>query len=211
MPAIMMTAYGRTTLTIATTLAVAASLAAQPQRPAKDSPFLPPAGATAPAATGPAAYELTGMSVVGKDTLLSVLRVSDKRSTWIPVGKTVSEITAVSYDPAKDEAVIRVDGRTLNLTMRKSAAVTGPVAQTPPPLTAPLPQAATPAQAVPAKPLTPTEEKETEARMLVTDLLEIGQQQRRAYEEAQRQAAAKNSSASAATAPATGPATAPAR
>ena len=37
--------------------------------------------------------------------------------------------------------------------------------------------------------MTPQEEKEMEARMLVSDLLEIGQQQRQAYAEARRKAA----------------------
>jgi len=45
--------------------------------------------------------------------------------------------------------------------------------------------------AIPPPPANSQEEKETEARMLVTDLLEIGQEQRRAYEAAQREAAAK--------------------
>ena len=57
------------------------------------------------------------------------------------------------------------------------------------PLPAPAPVAAQPA--------TPAEmqaKQETEARMLVSDLLEIGMAQRRAYEEAQRKAAEGNSS-----------------
>jgi hypothetical protein len=154
----------------------------------KESPFLPAPGSTAAKPATADEYELAGMSVVGKETLLSVIRQSDQRSVWIPVGKTVSEITAVSYDPKSDTAVIRVDGKDLTVTMRKSAVVSGPAARAPVAATvAPLPAPAAPA--APAKPMTANEEKETEARMLVTDLLEIGQQQRKAYEEAQRQAA----------------------
>ena len=55
------------------------------QTPLKDSPFLPPSTASAPA-KGETTYELAGMSVAGKATLLSITRVRDKRSFWVPVG-----------------------------------------------------------------------------------------------------------------------------
>lgn len=157
---------------------------------AKDSPFLPSGSAAAPAATAAAAaeYELIGMSVVGKNTLLSILRQSDKRSVWVAVGKSVSEVHAVGYDPERDEATIRVDGKNFTLPMRKSAVVTGPAAQVPPPAPLVMNTSAPNPPVEPARPMTQNEEKETEARMLVTDLLEIGQQQRKAYEEARRQA-----------------------
>jgi hypothetical protein len=155
-----------------------------------DSPFLPAPGTVAAKTAAPGEYELSGMSVVGKETLLSVLRQSDKRSVWIPIGKTVSEITAVSYNAKTDEAVIRVNGKDLTIAMRKSAVVSGPATR--PPVAVAVAPVSTPvAPAAPAKPMTANEEKETEARMLVTDLLEIGQQQRKAYEEAQRQAASQ--------------------
>lgn len=168
------------------------------QTPIKESPFLPPANAASPATAGATAYELTGMSVAGKATLLSITRVRDKRSVWVPVGKSSGEITAISYDPKTDQATIRAEGKVLTLTMRKSAVVSGPAASQlhPQPASAAAAGATksgTPNQpvAIPPPPANAQEEKETEARMLVTDLLEIGQQQRKAYEEAQRQAAAK--------------------
>lgn len=165
----------------------------------KDSPFLPAAGtAAAGQATAPS-YQFVGMTVVGKDTLLGITRQSDKRSVWIPVGKTVADITAVTFNPQTDTAVIRTDGQVLTLTMRHSTVAAG--AATPPPAFASVPIAVAPpatpdtpaAAPAPAPPAT-QEEKETEARMLVTDLLEIGQRQRQAYEEAQRQAAARAAS-----------------
>jgi len=178
-------------------VALSASIALFAADAAKaDSPFLPPAGAAAPAAKQPSNYSFAGMTVLNGETLLSITRESDKRSTWIPVGKTVGDITAVSYDPTKDEAVIRADGRELTLTIRKSVVVAAPVNR--PPVhanTLPAPTAATtPApepEPIKMPPLNQQEEKEMEARMLVSDLLEIGQQQRRAYEAAQREAAAK--------------------
>ena len=175
-----------------------AGTVARAQSPASESPFLPPAGATASAKTAAASgYELVGMTEVGKNVLLSINRQSDKHSLWVAVGKTVGELTVVSYDPASESAVIRADNQTLTLTLRKGNVVAGPAVQpfaapTPAPAFAPASPSAVPALSpvvVPTKPMTLQEEKETEARMLVTDLLEIGQQQRKAYEEAQRQAA----------------------
>lgn len=81
------------------------------------SPFAAPAPSEPPRATANADYALAGMSVLGNDTLLSIVRQSDKRSIWVPVGKTVGEITAVRYDPDHDLAVIRVGGRHLTLSM----------------------------------------------------------------------------------------------
>lgn len=150
------------------------------------------------------------MTVVGKNTLLSVTNQTDKRSVWIPVGKTVGDITAVSYDAATEKAVIRAGGQNYTLVLKKGAVLPGPampVAQATPQTPAAAPQP-TPVE-VPQGNLSPQEEKEMEARMLVTDLLEIGQQQRKAYAEAQRQAAAKGAtqtSAAAAQQPAPTPA-----
>lgn len=70
----------------------------------------------------PPPYELAGMSALGKNTLLSILRRSDHRSVWVPVGKTVGEITAVSYDAQTDKAVIRVDDELFTLSLRTGAA-----------------------------------------------------------------------------------------
>jgi hypothetical protein len=84
------------------------------------SPFNPPALETAvrpPAATE---YSLGGTSSLGSTTLLSVIRKSDRRSIWVPVGKTVGEVTAVSYDPDSDQGVIRVRGNLLSITMSDS-------------------------------------------------------------------------------------------
>jgi hypothetical protein len=88
-----------------------------------DSPFesSPVAPAEPPAS---ADFELVGMSAVGGNTLLSVVRRSDQRSVWIPVGKSVAGITAVSYDAESDRAVIRVNGREHTLGLRTA----GPVA-----------------------------------------------------------------------------------
>jgi len=84
------------------------------------SPFQP---VSAVAATPPVSddYALDGISALGSNTLLSVVRRSDRRSVWIPVGKTVGEVTAVSFDPETDQAVIRVRGALVSISMREAA------------------------------------------------------------------------------------------
>jgi len=66
-------------------------------------------------------YELGGTSSLGSNTLLSIIRKEDKRSLWVAVGKTVGEVTAVSYDPSADRAVIRVRGSLLSVVSKESA------------------------------------------------------------------------------------------
>lgn len=181
----------------------ALGLVAHAENTAPSSPFLPPPDA--PALTPAAAiadYEFVGMTTFGEQTLLGIVRATDQRSFWIPLGRMVNGITAVSYDAKSDRAVIRADDKTYTLSMRQSAIVPlGSAAATAPTITA---SGVAPA-GVTAAPLTPQQEKEMEARMLVTDLLEIGQQQRKAYEEAQRQAAARAQAAANAAPPSTAP------
>lgn len=90
--------------------------------PNSDSPFdFPASTPTTPAPS--TEFELVGMSAVGDTTLLGINRRSDQRSVWIPVGKSVSGITALSYDAASDRAVIEVNGRQLTLGLRVGAPV----------------------------------------------------------------------------------------
>ena len=147
------------------------------------SPFLPAAAAAAgaPASTK---YQLSGIMTNGPDLMVSITRLSDRQSFWIPVGGTVNEVTVLGCNPDRDEAVINASGEKLTLTLRKAATATGTdqpaVASAPPVVSPPLPP-----------PVGSPEVQEREARMLVTDLLDIGQQHRKAYEEAQKKAAAE--------------------
>jgi hypothetical protein len=63
-------------------------------------------------------YELSGMTAVGTTTLLSITRRSDRSSFWITVGKTVGEVTAVSYSPETNDARIQVRGRLVTIRRR---------------------------------------------------------------------------------------------
>ncbi|MDB6169888.1 MAG: hypothetical protein JWM88_2752 [Verrucomicrobia bacterium] len=147
------------------------------------SPFLPPRAGTT-AASDAAKYQLGGMIAKGKDVLVSVTRLSDKQSFWIPVGSTVDEVTAISYVSELDEAVISANGEHYTLRLRQSPVQVGgglspSLGNAVVAISPPLPP-----------PVGPPEVQEREARMLVTDLLEIGMEHRKAYEAAQKKAAA---------------------
>lgn len=84
--------------------------------------FTAPAAYSSPAPSASAEYDLAGMSALGNSTLLSISRRSDHRSIWVQVGKSVGEITAVSYDPDTDSAKISVNGRVQTIKMRDGSA-----------------------------------------------------------------------------------------
>lgn len=193
-------------------LAMALSVSAQTSLP-KDSPFLP-SGTAAIVGGAAETLEFAGVSTVGKRTDLIIHDKTAKNNRWVGVGETVEGITVVAYDPKIEQAVVRMGGLQRVLTLRRGAgpvnqpAPVAPVQMgfatpTPPPTpTAPPPPVSLPAAPVPTaaaavphsppiipQPMTAAqvqERQETEARMLVSDLMEIGMVQRRAYERAQR-------------------------
>lgn len=159
-----------------------------------NSPFAP-AGVVAGPGAGPAeAYELAGSTVQGSDISICIFERQKKHSQWIPVGGDADGIHVVSFDAAHDTAVVTVSGVRKDLSMRKAViASNSPTmvvgrglqpAIAPTDLdraNAPVPIASAPAQ--------PAVQDQKEARMLVSDLLEIGVQQRKAYQEAKLKAA----------------------
>jgi hypothetical protein len=182
----------------------------------KNSPFMPPAGAAGPTAAASETIEFAGVSSVGKRTDLIFHDKSTKKSHWVGIGETKEGIAVLTYDNRREQAVIKLNGVEKILTLRKGGAPTGagagpmpapagfhaaapaPIASPVvfgPPTTAPVapPAAVENPVSLAAKPAAPSIpetqlKQETEARMLVSDLLEIGMAQRRAYEEAQRKA-----------------------
>ena len=68
--------------------------------------------------------------MVGDKTLISIVRRSDRRSSWVQVGKTVGEITAVSYDSAQDRAVVRIYGDLRSVGSRDTAPSNQPTTRT---------------------------------------------------------------------------------
>jgi len=155
-----------------------------------ESPFLP-AGATAAAPAGSATLQLAGISVIEPKTyvlLVDTTNTAKSRSRWLAVGTKADDLEVLSCDVDKDEAVVRVGSDLKTLTLRKPAGTPSGPMPVFPAQSSPLPLIG-PAGGI-VTPLVTREEKEREARMLVSDLLEIGMRQRKAYEEAQRNAAA---------------------
>jgi hypothetical protein len=164
-----------------------------------NSPFMP-SGGTAAGASGPLeAYELAGSSVQGSSVTVCIFERQAKRSQWIPVGGISDGIHVISYDAQHDKALVAIGGAIKELTLRKSTVASlgpssapsrgGPVraeSAAPPPMIS----SATPAGPPPAPAASPAQEQR-EARMLVSDLLEIGVQQRKAYQDAKQKAASE--------------------
>jgi hypothetical protein len=187
----------------------------------KNSPFGAPGAPVATADGAVERIEFAGVSAVGKKTDLIFYDKTAKKSHWIGLGETKEGIAVLTYDEKREQAIVKINGVEKVLPLRKGQKVaasprpvpavpTGfnitpagpvplPVPTTSPTMAnnapTPLPAVVTdPAQnrSAPAAPETVQARQETEARMLVSDLLEIGMAQRKAYEEAQRKAAEGN-------------------
>jgi hypothetical protein len=157
-----------------------------------NSPFEAAGGSAAPGSAPVEAYELSGSSVEGTDVEVCIYDRQAKHSEWIRVGGTSGAIHVVSFDAVGDRAVVTVAGVKKNLSLRSDSVAASPeVPASAPVLAAGEASAAQgPAGASPqnaAKLL----HDQTEARMLVSDLLEIGVQQRKAYQEAKQKAASE--------------------
>lgn len=201
-------------LALATVVAAAACAGGSAQQMAlpKNSPFMPPAGQVTAAAAASETIEFAGVSSVGKRTDLIFYDKTAKKNHWVGLGETKEGIAAVSYDHRREQAVIKLNGVEKTLILRKGTGgapgmpgktVSNPSAPVPSPVVfsapvappapnpvggeTPPPQESTPPAST--APQTTQQKQETEARMLVSDLLEIGMAQRKAYEEAQRKAA----------------------
>ena len=152
----------------------------------QDSPFTPgPGSVIAPGNAAGETLQLSGISVVGKKTYVSIYDVEKKHSRWLAVGDKVDGVEVVSCDVKGDKAVVRIAKELRTLELRPATIdATGPastaMAGAPQDLGLPTASVAT---APAGAPLTEQAIQEREARMMVSDLLEIGQQQRKAYEE----------------------------
>ncbi len=146
------------------------------------SPFLPGGTTDVVHASDDTDCELVGVISSSKQTLVGINEKTVHRSLWIAVGKTIDGVEVVSCDSKQDRAVIRIGGQLRTITMHAVPTTTTPASQVKiatvnAPINAPVAQPAV---------MTEQEQKENEARMLVSDLMEIGMQQRKAYEDAQR-------------------------
>ncbi|MEY2881996.1 MAG: hypothetical protein RLZZ15_4376, partial [Verrucomicrobiota bacterium] len=143
-----------------------------------------------------------------------------KRSRWIAVGDKTDGIEVVGYDQRLEQVTIKVGADQKTLDLRKPATTKtpgmaavapntnfnvpiapAPVAFAAPPIApaTPAPDATTGTPAAPALPPSApagtVARQEEEARMLVSDLLEIGMAQRKAYEEAVKKKATEQTEA----------------
>ena len=143
------------------------------------SPFLPPdsGGKAAPAAPAPTLANLQFASVLsfGREILISVYNVQTNEGVWIPVGDEAEGIRVITYDPDNEEVTVLSAGVTARLKLREASFASGGLIR-------PLPTL----EQEYGRPLT-VEEQETEARMLVSDLLEIGMKERERQRELRRQ------------------------
>jgi len=156
-----------------------------------DSPFMPTGGAAAGGAGAGEAFELAGSSVQGSEVSVCIYERQAKHSQWIPVGGISDGIHVISYDAMKDKAVVSIGGAIKELTLRKAVVASLSPASVPraaPRASEPTAAPAPVASSTPVPAASPLQEQR-EARMLVSDLLEIGVQQRKAYQDAKQKAA----------------------
>ncbi|GAB5560399.1 MAG: hypothetical protein SynsKO_20460 [Synoicihabitans sp.] len=140
-------------------------------------------------------FEFTGVIKLDETPLICVTDTASNRSYWMKVGQTVAGISLLRFDDETNQIGVRASGRESSLSLKKRTFDPSKFVATQPIVaSAPLPTASL-AETVPLT----TKEKETDARMLVSDLLEIGMIQRKAYEkakaeelEAKRKAAQQN-------------------
>jgi hypothetical protein len=155
-----------------------------------NSPFAPNAASVGPGSAPAQDFELAGSTVVGSEVSVCIFARQTKRTQWIPVGGISDGIRVISFDGLHDKAVVMVSGQRREISMR-----TATVASLGPQYGARTPQV----ERTPVAPLVPIaqataavgspEQQQREARMLVSDLLEIGVQQRKAYQDAKLKAA----------------------
>lgn len=186
----------------------------------RSSPFFPAGGAVDPSSAPGETIEFAAIRMIGTRTEIDLYDTQGKKNHWIPLGESADGMSVLSYDAHRDQIMAKIGGVNKLLTLRQphgvSAGHTGFVNSpamnfaipTPPPT--PDPVATAPASApvanvvsnvpgvapasAPAQPTAPLSvaRQEEEARMLVSDLLEIGMAQRKAYEEKQKQGANPN-------------------
>ncbi|MEJ6604216.1 MAG: hypothetical protein QNL51_16770 [Opitutaceae bacterium] len=122
-------------------------------------------------------FTFAGLVKMGANPLICVTEIASKRSHWLKIGQTISGISLVDFDSENNVITVRHNGQTHLLTLAEATFDSGNLVayQSASPL-----RSAGVAETVPLT----NEEKATDARMLVSDLLEIGLIQRKAYEKA---------------------------
>lgn len=170
------------------------------ENPAGTSPLVPatPPSSASPAPAQPARWELAGVIGIRETLTVRINDTVEKTGAWLRVGESFGALKLITADA--DTATIQVGDERTVLGLRingvtpgeaTSATTTASTDSSPTPTAAPLPSTgdaeadAKRDQAI----------AEREARMLVSDLLEISMIQRKAYEDKQVEAAKAASTA----------------
>jgi hypothetical protein len=146
------------------------------------------------------ALEFSGVAAIVDQRSFNFTDTRTRKNFWVPLNGTENGFTVESYDERAEQVVVRRGTHTRPITLRKTQLVALPVPAnhqpyTPPPITtaaATAPRAPGPGVDELKNPKTPAEIKqaEYEARMLVSDLLDISMQER-ARQKALREAQAR--------------------
>lgn len=187
-------------------LALAGSFLAGPLQAADENTLFGPPRATTNMATvdtGDAdlnAIQLAGISNIGGQSMFNLIDPRSNKNFWISIKGTANGFTIESYEAASDTVVVLYNNRSRALQLRQTKIASMPATQLagapmpnrPVSTGVPTPVIHTPNGAEITNPKTPQEiaQAETEARNLVSDLLEISMQER-ARQKALREAALK--------------------
>jgi hypothetical protein len=148
------------------------------------------------------ALEFSGLASIIDQRSFNFTDSRTRKNFWVPLGGTENGFTVESYDEHSEQVVVRRGTRTRPISLRKTVLVAMPVTANPTyrPNSAPVPPVTT--AAAPRAPGTGVDEiknpkspeeikqAEYEARMLVSDLLDISMQER-ARQKALRDAQAR--------------------
>jgi hypothetical protein len=149
------------------------------------------------------ALEFTGVSSILDQRSFNFTDKRTRKSFWVPLHGTANDFTVVSYDEKAEQIVVRRGQHSRTIDLRKPRLIVTPAAPmvahtNNPPASTAMPANATPGSGVDElrNPQTPEEIKqaEYEARMMVSDLLDISMQERarqKALRDAERAAKAR--------------------
>lgn len=134
------------------------------------------------------ALQLSGVSTLGGQSMFNFVDARNNRSFWVPLKGTVNGISVVSWDPSTDTVVVDRAGRSRSIALKQAQIAAMPSSASAPAVApAPVRPAGMPTTVIRTpdggeivNPKTPQEiaQAETEARMMVSDLLEISMQER---------------------------------
>ncbi len=108
--------------------------------PSLESPFSSGAGATgssAPVAAAAGAVEFVGVLRTGAEEVVCLYDTTKQRGYWLAVGQTEGGVALKSYDAAKRQATVELQGQAQTLALKepKFEGTVTPVAPPPPGLT----------------------------------------------------------------------------